>query len=107
MEVELAARERDLLTLRDRDARAEVDDESEVLEPLAGQTRGRRRDGRLAGAGTVHLGGTLEEMIASERAIHEGRVAERPYVLVAQQSLVDPTRAPAGQRAPASPSRRR
>lgn len=48
-------------------------------------------------AGTVHLGATLEEMIESERAIHEGRVSGRPYVLVAQQSLVDPSRAPAGQ----------
>ncbi len=48
-------------------------------------------------AGTVHLGGTLEEIAASERAVAHGRAAERPYVLVAQQSLADSTRAPAGQ----------
>jgi len=48
-------------------------------------------------AGTVHLGGTLEEIVASERAVARGEPSPRPYVLVAQQSLIDPTRAPAGQ----------
>ena len=48
-------------------------------------------------AGTVHLGGTLEEISASERAVARATPNERPYVLVAQQSLADPTRAPAGQ----------
>jgi phytoene dehydrogenase-like protein len=48
-------------------------------------------------AGTVHLGGTLEEIGASEAAPARGNVAERPFVLLAQQSLFDPTRAPAGQ----------
>ena len=48
-------------------------------------------------AGTVHLGGTLGEIAAAERAVGHGEVAERPYVLVAQQSLADPSRAPAGQ----------
>jgi phytoene dehydrogenase-like protein len=48
-------------------------------------------------AGTLHLGGTLPEIAASERAMMRGVHAERPYVLVAQQSLFDPTRAPAGQ----------
>jgi len=48
-------------------------------------------------AGTVHVGGTLEEIAASERAVAHGSEPERPYVLVAQQSLADPTRAPAGQ----------
>jgi phytoene dehydrogenase-like protein len=48
-------------------------------------------------AGTVHVGGTLEEIAASERATADGRIAERPFVLVAQQSLFDPTRAPAGR----------
>ncbi len=48
-------------------------------------------------AGTVHLGGTFEQIAASESAIGKGRHPERPYVLVAQQSVVDPTRAPAGQ----------
>lgn len=50
-----------------------------------------------ARAGTVHLGGTLEEIAASERDAWEGRHCARPYVLVAQSSLFDPTRAPAGQ----------
>lgn len=48
-------------------------------------------------AGTVHLGGTLEEIAASERAAWEGRHAERPFVLLAQPSLFDPGRAPAGK----------
>ncbi|MEO5718102.1 MAG: NAD(P)/FAD-dependent oxidoreductase [Chthoniobacterales bacterium] len=48
-------------------------------------------------AGTLHLGGTLEEIAASERAVANGRHAERPFVLVAQQSLFDRTRAPGNQ----------
>jgi phytoene dehydrogenase-like protein len=48
-------------------------------------------------AATVHVGGGMEEIAASERDAWEGRVAERPYVLLAQQSLFDPTRAPAGR----------
>ena len=48
-------------------------------------------------AATVHLGGTFEELAASEHAAVNGRIAERPFVLVAQQSLFDPTRAPHGQ----------
>jgi phytoene dehydrogenase-like protein len=48
-------------------------------------------------AGTVHVGGTLEEIAASEAAAVGGRIPERPYVLLAQQSACDPTRAPAGQ----------
>jgi len=48
-------------------------------------------------AGTVHLGGTLGEIAASERAIFQGKHPQQPYVLVAQQSLFDETRAPAGQ----------
>jgi phytoene dehydrogenase-like protein len=50
-----------------------------------------------ARAATVHLGATLEEIAASEAAPSRGEVPERPYVLLAQQSLFDPTRAPAGQ----------
>ncbi len=50
-----------------------------------------------AHAGTVHLGGTLEEIAASERAAWEGKPWERPFVLLAQPSLFDPTRAPAGK----------
>jgi len=48
-------------------------------------------------AATVHLGATLEEIAASEAAAFRGEIAERPYVLLAQQSLFDPTRAPAGR----------
>jgi phytoene dehydrogenase-like protein len=50
-----------------------------------------------ARAATVHLGGTLEEIALAERAPWEGKVADRPFVLVAQQSLFDPSRAPAGK----------
>ena len=52
--------------------------------------------GVCAEAGTVHLGGTLDEIAASERAMWGGEPSSRPYVLVAQQSLFDPTRAPGG-----------
>jgi phytoene dehydrogenase-like protein len=50
-----------------------------------------------ARAGTVHLGGTLPEITESERAPWRGRHAERPFVLLAQHSLFDPSRAPAGK----------
>jgi phytoene dehydrogenase-like protein len=48
-------------------------------------------------AGTVHLGNTLEEIAAGEQAIFHGKHPEKPYVLLAQQSLFDPTRAPSGK----------
>jgi len=48
-------------------------------------------------AGTVHLGGTLEEITESEAAVWRGEHPERPYVLLAQQSLFDDTRAPEGK----------
>ena len=48
-------------------------------------------------AGTVHLGPSLAEIALSERLVWRGEVAERPYTLVIQQSLFDPSRAPAGQ----------
>ena len=48
-------------------------------------------------AGTVHVGGSLEEIAASERDAVRGKISERPFVLVAQQSIFDKTRAPAGQ----------
>jgi phytoene dehydrogenase-like protein len=48
-------------------------------------------------AATVHLGGTLEEIAASEEAMRHGHHAERPFVLLAQPSLFDPTRAPQGK----------
>lgn len=47
-------------------------------------------------AATVHLGGTFEEVAASEREVWAGRHPTRPFVLLAQQSLFDPTRAPEG-----------
>lgn len=48
-------------------------------------------------AGTVHLGGSFEEIAASEQQTSNGRHPEQPFVLLAQQSLFDPTRAPAGK----------
>lgn len=48
-------------------------------------------------AGTVHVGGGFEEIAASERATIEGQHPERPFVLVAQPSLFDATRAPPGE----------
>lgn len=48
-------------------------------------------------AATVHLGGSLEEIAASERAAWEGQPPDKPFVLLAQPSLFDPSRAPAGQ----------
>jgi phytoene dehydrogenase-like protein len=48
-------------------------------------------------AGTVHLGGSLDEISASEWGAWRGRPAERPFVLLAQTSLFDPTRAPFGK----------
>jgi len=48
-------------------------------------------------AGTVHVGGTLEEIAASERAPWHGSIDERPFVLVTQPSLFDSTRAPEGR----------
>jgi phytoene dehydrogenase-like protein len=45
-------------------------------------------------AGTVHLGGTLDEISAGEAAVWRDEHPERPFVLLAQQSLFDPTRAP-------------
>jgi phytoene dehydrogenase-like protein len=53
--------------------------------------------GECARAATVHLGGTLDEIATSEAAAWRGEVADRPYVLLAQQSLFDPTRAPTGR----------
>lgn len=62
---------------------------------LAGPVPWRAAECRRAG--TVHLGGTLAEIAAGERAVYEGRHPEKPYVLIAQQSLFDESRAPAGQ----------
>jgi phytoene dehydrogenase-like protein len=48
-------------------------------------------------AGTVHLGGTLDEISHSEWAAWSGRVVERPFVLLVQQTMFDPSRAPEGK----------
>lgn len=48
-------------------------------------------------AGTVHLGGSAEEIIAAADAPAAGRLHERPYVIVAQPTLFDPSRAPSGR----------
>jgi phytoene dehydrogenase-like protein len=50
-----------------------------------------------AQAGTVHLGGTLEEICESERQPWLGKVSDHPYVLFTQASLFDESRAPAGK----------
>lgn len=50
-----------------------------------------------ARAATVHIGGTLEEFVVSEDAMRHGREAERPFVLLAQPTLFDPSRAPEGK----------
>lgn len=55
------------------------------------------RAAECARAGTVHLGGTLEEIAQAEGEPWQGRHAEYPFVLLAQPSLFDPTRAPEGK----------
>ena len=52
---------------------------------------------RLPRAGTVHIGGHAEEVVAAEAEVARGGHPERPFILVAQQSIFDPTRAPAGR----------
>ncbi|HEU4513606.1 MAG TPA: NAD(P)/FAD-dependent oxidoreductase [Nocardioidaceae bacterium] len=47
-------------------------------------------------AGTVHVGGTFEEIAAAEAAVNRGQMPERPFVLVGQQFLADPSRAQDG-----------
>jgi phytoene dehydrogenase-like protein len=54
------------------------------------------RAAECARAGTVHLGATLEEIALSELDAWEGRLTDRPFVLVVQPTLFDPSRAPAG-----------
>ena len=48
-------------------------------------------------AATVHLGGTFDEIAASEREVSRGACPDRPFVILVQPSLFDPTRAPAGK----------
>ncbi len=53
-------------------------------------------DPEVTRAGTVHLGGTLDEVARAEAEVHAGRHPERPFVLFVQPSRFDPSRAPAG-----------
>jgi phytoene dehydrogenase-like protein len=62
-----------------------------LAEPIPWKNERCRR------AGTLHLGGTMEEIAASEHNAWEGRVVDRPFVLLSQPSLFDPSRAPAGR----------
>lgn len=55
------------------------------------------RSTRTAQAATVHIGGTLEEFVESEREVGHGQHPERPFVLLTQPTLFDPTRAPEGK----------
>jgi len=55
------------------------------------------RDPACREASTVHVGGTLEEVCASERDMYAGRHSERPFLSLCQQSEIDATRAPAGR----------
>jgi phytoene dehydrogenase-like protein len=48
-------------------------------------------------AGTIHLGGTLGELAASEQSAWSGKESENPFVLLTQPGLLDDTRAPAGK----------
>lgn len=49
------------------------------------------------GAGTIHLGNTFEEIAEGELKTSKGQQSEKPFVLLAQQSLFDPSRAPEGK----------
>ena len=55
------------------------------------------RSNECAGAGTVHIGGTMAEIALGEREAWRGRNVERPYVLAVQATVCDDTRAPAGK----------
>src|SRR5579885_915674 len=57
----------------------------------------RWKAAECACAGTVHLGGTFDEIAASERAVWQGQHPERPFVLLTQPTLFDPSRAPEGK----------
>jgi phytoene dehydrogenase-like protein len=55
------------------------------------------RSAECAQAGTVHLGGTLSEIETAEQMVAHGQIPERPFVLLAQHSLFDLSRAPTGK----------
>jgi phytoene dehydrogenase-like protein len=54
-------------------------------------------DEALRRAGTIHLGGSMDDIVRSERQVSSGRAPDRPFALFAQYAAWDPTRAPAGQ----------
>ncbi len=54
-------------------------------------------DRAVLGASTVHVGGTIDEIAASESAVWRGEHPERPFVLLSQKSQFDPSRAPSGK----------
>lgn len=54
-------------------------------------------DPRCNRASTLHVGGTFEEIQSAERRPFDGQVSDRPFLIVAQQSLLDPSRAPGSQ----------
>jgi phytoene dehydrogenase-like protein len=62
-----------------------------LSSPIPWKTEACRR------AGTIHLGGTLDQIANAEREVASGKIPERPFTLAAQQSLFDETRAPNGQ----------
>jgi len=62
---------------------------------LDGPIPWRSRD--CARAGCLHLGGTIEEIAASEQTVADGKHPDKPWVIVAQQSVFDHTRAPSGK----------
>jgi phytoene dehydrogenase-like protein len=53
--------------------------------------------GECSTAGTIHIGNTLEEIATAEQQTWDGRHPEKPFVLLAQQSIFDPSRAPLGK----------
>jgi phytoene dehydrogenase-like protein len=55
------------------------------------------RDPRCLQAGTVHVGGTMDEVVASEAAVARGQVADAPFLILSQPSLFDASRAPTGK----------
>jgi phytoene dehydrogenase-like protein len=54
-------------------------------------------DSACRAAGTVHVGGTFEQVAAAEAEVAAGRHPEKPFALVVQPTVVDPSRAPAGR----------
>lgn len=55
------------------------------------------KDPRVALAGTVHLGGAMGDIVIAEKQARTGQLPDRPFVMVAQPSSIDPSRAPKGK----------